>query len=146
MSTSRYCRCGIYTRQSRKPEGEFTSCQAQFEACFEFLRAQFGEGWVYNGRRYDDEGGSSESLDRPGLGHLLTDIDAGKVDRVVIHRLDRLSRSIVATKPIRSQNNWSLSPAKRGVSARCFTWLPKARRRRRSLRLRTVDAGERRRE
>jgi len=94
MSTSRYCWCGIYTRQSRDPEGEFTSCQAQFEACFEFLRARFDLGWVYNGRRYDDEGGSSESLDRPGLSRLLADIDAGKVDRVVVHRLDRLSRSI----------------------------------------------------
>ena len=94
MSTSRYCWCGIYTRQSRESRSEFTSCQAQFEACFEFLRARFGEGWVHNGCRYDDERGSSENLNRPALIRLLADIDAGKVDRVVVHRLDRLSRSI----------------------------------------------------
>jgi len=91
---SRYCWCGIYTRQSREPGGDFTSCEAQFEACFEFLRARFGEGWVHNGRRYDDEAETSESLDRPALSRLLADIDAGKVDRVVVYRLDRLSRDI----------------------------------------------------
>ena len=94
MSIPKYCWCGIYTRQSRASRGEFTSCQAQFSACFEFLRARLNEGWVCNGRRYEDEGQSSNNLDRPGLNRLLADIDAGKVDRVVVYRLDRLSRSI----------------------------------------------------
>ncbi|MBN2294636.1 MAG: recombinase family protein [Pirellulales bacterium] len=94
MSFQQFCWCGIYTRQSRASKGGFSSCQAQFVACYEFLRARFDDGWVCNGRRYDDEGESSDSLDRPGLNRLLADIDAGKVDRVVVYKLDRLSRSI----------------------------------------------------
>jgi len=93
-SDSRYCWCGIYTRQSREAGGVFSSCDAQFAACFQFIRAKFSEGWVCNGHRYDENGESSEGLDRPALSRLLSDIEAGRVDRVVVHRLDRLSRHI----------------------------------------------------
>lgn len=87
--------CGIYTRQSRGPKDEYSSCQAQFEACLAFVTSRFDDGWVFNGRRYDDEAESSETLDRPGLQKLLEHIREGKVQRVVIHRLDRLSRRLV---------------------------------------------------
>jgi DNA invertase Pin-like site-specific DNA recombinase len=86
--------CGIYTRQSRGPNDEYSSCQAQFEACLAFVCSRFDDGWVFNGRRYDDEAESSETLDRPGLQKLLEHIREGKVQRVVVHRLDRLSRRL----------------------------------------------------
>lgn len=62
----RFCWCGIDTRQSREPNDEYSSCQAQFGACLGFVKARFEDGWVFNGRRYDDEAESSETLDRPG--------------------------------------------------------------------------------
>ena len=86
--------CGIYTRQSRGPKDEYSSCQAQFEACLAFVTSRFDDGWVFNGRRYDDEAESSETLERPGFQRLLEHIREGKVQRVVIHRLDRLSRRL----------------------------------------------------
>ncbi len=92
--SSDFCRCAIYTRQSRTADSEFSSCQAQFDACLQFVRSQAGVGWYYSQPRYDDEGGSGESLDRPGLERLCADIDAGRLDRLVIHRLDRLSRKV----------------------------------------------------
>ncbi len=96
----RLCWCGIYTRQSREPNDEYSSCQAQFDACWEFVKSHFDDGWVCNGRRYDDQTESSETLDRPGLQRLLDDIREGKVDRVIVHRLDRLSRRIVDSTTI----------------------------------------------
>ena len=62
--------------------------------CSKFVMARLGDGWVWNGKPYDDEGRSGENIDRPGLPRLLADVRAGKVDRVVVHRLDRLSRRI----------------------------------------------------
>jgi len=90
----RLCWCGIFTRQSREPNDVYSSCQAQFDACLEFVKSRFDDGWVFNGRRYEDEAKSSESLERPGLQQLMEDIREGKVDRVVVHRLDRLSRRL----------------------------------------------------
>jgi site-specific DNA recombinase len=84
----------IYTRQSRSSGGEFSSCEAQLSVCMKFVMARIEDGWVWNGKRYDDEGQSGETLDRPGLQRLLADIRDGKIDRVVVHRLDRLSRRI----------------------------------------------------
>jgi DNA invertase Pin-like site-specific DNA recombinase len=86
--------CGIYTRQSRGPKDDYSSCQAQFETCLAFVSSRFDDGWVFNGRRYDDEAESSETLERPGFQRLLEHIREGKVQRVVIHRLDRLSRRL----------------------------------------------------
>lgn len=57
--------------------------------------ARLGDGWVWSGKRYDDKGQSGETLDRPGLQALLADVRAGAIGRVVVHRLDRLSRRIV---------------------------------------------------
>ena len=87
-------RCAIYTRQSRGTGAEFTSCEAQFLACHDFVVSHAVDGWSWNGRRYDDEGESSDTLVRPGMQRLLEDIKAGDVDRVVVYRLDRLSRTV----------------------------------------------------
>lgn len=89
------CWTAIYTRQSRSSPGEFSSCEAQLSACLKFVMARLGDGWVWNGKRYDDEAQSGETLERPGLQRLLADVRAAKIGRVVVHRLDRLSRRIV---------------------------------------------------
>ena len=87
--------CAIYTRQSRASDREFSSCDAQFEVCSQFIRSQIGAGWRYEELRYDDDGRSGENLDRPGLIRLLADAEAGLFDRLVVQRLDRLSRKVV---------------------------------------------------
>ena len=87
-------RIAIYTRQSRNKGDEFSSCDAQFELCHEFVRANRSNGWIWCGRRYDDLGQSGERLDRPGITQLLDDLRRGRVQGVVVHRLDRLSRKL----------------------------------------------------
>lgn len=86
--------CGVYTRQSRESNDEYSSCESQSDVCRAFVKARHPEGWVYNGQRYDDVASSSETLDRPGLKKLFQHIREGKVQRVVVLRLDRLSRRI----------------------------------------------------
>lgn len=90
----RLCWCGIYTRQSRNSDSEFSSCEAQFDTCFGFVRSRIEEGWVWNGQCYDDPAESSETLQRPAMERLLNDVRQGTIGRVVVHRLDRLSRKI----------------------------------------------------
>jgi site-specific DNA recombinase len=89
-----FSRCAIYTRQSRDSDSDFTSCEAQFEACLQFIRSQVGQGWIYNNLRYDDEGTSGETIERAGLKRVWQDIESGRIDRLVIYRLDRLSRKV----------------------------------------------------
>jgi site-specific DNA recombinase len=90
-------RCAVYTRKSteERTEQEFTSLQAQREAAEAFIKSQAGEGWVCLREPYDDGGCSGGNMDRPALARLLADIDAGKIDAVVVHRVDRLSRSLL---------------------------------------------------
>jgi DNA invertase Pin-like site-specific DNA recombinase len=76
-------------------------CDAQREACAAFIGAH--PGWCWNELPYDDEGKSGESLQRPGLQQLLQDVRAGAIDRVVVHRLDRLSRRLVDCATILSE-------------------------------------------
>jgi len=80
----RLCWCGIYARQSRDTNSEYSSCEAQLDACLAVVKSRFGDGWVYDGRQYEDEAESSETLERPGLQRLLKRIREGKVDRVVV--------------------------------------------------------------
>lgn len=72
-----------------------SSCQLQFEACEAFVRSQRSNGWVLLEERFDDHGYSGATCDRPALQRLITLIRMHAVDRVVIHRLDRLSRSLL---------------------------------------------------
>ena len=90
-------RCAIYTRKSTDDglDQEFNSLDAQREAAEAYIRSQAGEGWTLVPDRYDDGGFTGGNLDRPALRHLLADIEAGKVDCVVVYKVDRLSRSLL---------------------------------------------------
>ena len=89
-------RCAIYTRKSSEEglEQEFNSLQAQREACEAFIDSQRHEGWICLRASYDDGGFSGATMDRPALHQLLADITAGRVDTVVVYKIDRLTRSL----------------------------------------------------
>ena len=89
-------RCCIYTRKSSEEglEQGFNSLDAQREACEAYVLSQAGEGWSALPERYDDGGFSGGSMERPGLQVLLADIRAGKIDVVVVYKIDRLTRSL----------------------------------------------------
>src|SRR4051812_4344922 len=93
----RKLRCAVYTRKSSEEglEQEFNSLHAQREACENFIASQKGEGWVLVPDRYDDGGISGATLQRPSLKRLLADIEAERIDIVVVYKLDRLSRSLM---------------------------------------------------
>ena len=90
-------RCAIYTRKSTEEglEQEFNSLDAQREAGELFVRSQQHEGWTLNPDRYDDGGFTGGNMERPALKRLVADIDAGRVDCVVVYKVDRLSRSLL---------------------------------------------------
>ena len=90
-------RCAIYTRKSSEEglELEFNSLDAQRESAEAFIASQQHEGWVCLPDQYDDGGFSGGNMDRPALNRLLADIAAGKVDCVVVYKVDRLSRSLL---------------------------------------------------
>src|SRR5690242_10369557 len=89
-------RCAIYTRKSSEEglEQEFNSLQAQREACEAFIASQRQEGWVCLPKDYDDGGFSGATMDRPALQQLLADISAGRIDTIVVYKIDRLTRSL----------------------------------------------------
>jgi site-specific DNA recombinase len=89
-------RCAIYTRKSSEEglEQDFNSLDAQREACLAYITSQKGEGWTASPARYDDGGWSGGNMERPGLKQLLRDIEAGRVDIVVVYKVDRLTRSL----------------------------------------------------
>ncbi len=89
-------RCAIYTRKSSEEglEQAFNSLDAQRDACEAYIRSQRHEGWVSLPARYDDGGLSGGTLERPALQQLLADIRAGKVDLIVVYKVDRLTRSL----------------------------------------------------
>jgi site-specific DNA recombinase len=89
-------RCAIYTRKSTEHnlDLEFNSLHAQREACEAYVKSQKHEGWQLIPDSYDDGGISGASLDRPDLQRLLADISAGRVDTVVVYKVDRLTRSL----------------------------------------------------
>ncbi|MBV8574738.1 MAG: recombinase family protein, partial [Acetobacteraceae bacterium] len=93
---TRRVRCAIYTRKSSEEglDQEFNSLQAQREACEAFINSQRHEGWVCLPEAYDDGGFSGATMDRPALQRLLADIAAGRVDTVVVYKIDRLTRSL----------------------------------------------------
>src|SRR5579872_458813 len=89
-------RCGIYTRKSSEEglEQSFNSLDAQREACEAYIRSQRHEGWYLIGTHYDDGGFSGGNMDRPAVKRLMADIEAGKVNVVVVYKVDRLTRSL----------------------------------------------------
>ncbi|MGE0479940.1 MAG: recombinase family protein, partial [Phycisphaerae bacterium] len=95
-ATTPATRCAIYTRKS-SDEGlqqEFNSLDAQREAAEAYIASQKNEGWLCLADRYDDGGFTGGNTDRPALQRLLTDIEAGKVETVVVYKIDRFSRSL----------------------------------------------------
>src|ERR1700740_597244 len=89
-------RCAIYTRKSSDEglEQEFNSLGAQREACEAFIVSQRHAGWIALPEMYDDGGLSGGTMERPALQRLLADIKAGKVQIIVVYKVDRLTRSL----------------------------------------------------
>src|ERR1700704_6123996 len=96
LRSGRTLRCAVYTRKSSEEglEQEFNSLHAQREACEAFIRSQRHEGWSCLPQGYDDGGRSGGNLERPALQQLLAEIREGKVDVVVVYKIDRLTRSL----------------------------------------------------
>lgn len=90
-------RCAIYTRKSTEEglEQDFNSLDAQRESAENYIASQKAEGWVCLPDRYDDGGFTGGNMDRPAVQRLMADIEAGKVDCVVVYKVDRLSRSLL---------------------------------------------------
>jgi len=96
-SAARKVRCAVYTRKSSE-EGldmDFNSLDAQRESCEAYIVSQRAEGWVAVSDRYDDGGFSGGTLERPALKQLLAAVKAGKIDVIVVYKIDRLSRSML---------------------------------------------------
>ena len=91
-------RCAIYTRKStdRGLEKEVNSLESQRDYCRAYIKCQAHRNWVEVPRQYDDGGQSGGTLDRPALQGLIADIEAGRVDVIVIYKIDRLTRSLMA--------------------------------------------------
>src|SRR6202023_1518825 len=96
-SNPKRLRCAIYTRKSTEHglELEFNSLAAQRDACEAYIKSQASQGWTALSQHYDDPAYSGGTLDRPALKRLLADIEAGKIDVVVVYKIDRLSRSLM---------------------------------------------------
>jgi DNA invertase Pin-like site-specific DNA recombinase len=88
--------CAIYTRKSSEEglEQSFNSLEAQREACEAFILSQKQEGWRAIASRYDDGGFSGGNMERPALKRLLDDVQAGRVNVIVVYKVDRLTRSL----------------------------------------------------
>lgn len=90
-------RCAIYTRKSSEEglEQNFNSLDAQREACEAYVLSQAGEGWECLPEYYDDGGWSGGNMERPALKCLLDEITKGRIDIVVVYKVDRLTRSLM---------------------------------------------------
>jgi site-specific DNA recombinase len=90
-------RCAIYTRKSSEEglDQDFSSLDAQRESAEAYIQSQAQAGWLCLPERYDDGGFTGGNMDRPALARLLTDIEAGRIDAVILYKVDRLSRSLL---------------------------------------------------
>lgn len=97
MEDKKILRCAVYTRKSTE-EGldmDYNTLDAQREAGEKYIEAMRGEGWRVVPDLYDDGGFSGGNMDRPALKRLIDDIKAGRIDIVVVYKVDRLSRSLM---------------------------------------------------
>src|SRR2546421_3077196 len=96
MAGEKLLRCAIYTRKSTEHglEQEFNSLDAQRDACEAYIKSQASQGWRALPQHYDDPAYSGGNLQRPALKKLLADIEAGRIDVVVVYKIDRLTRSL----------------------------------------------------
>jgi DNA invertase Pin-like site-specific DNA recombinase len=90
-------RCAVYTRKSTTAglEQDFNSLDAQREACEQYIRSQASLGWQLIPEPYDDGGFSGANIERPAFARLMQDVEASKIDVVVVYKVDRLSRSLL---------------------------------------------------
>jgi site-specific DNA recombinase len=96
VGSSKSVRCAIYTRVSTDQglEQDFNSLDAQYDACQAYIRSQAHAGWTLLRAKYDDGGFSGGNTDRPALQLLLQEVRAGKIDVIVVYKVDRLTRSL----------------------------------------------------
>jgi site-specific DNA recombinase len=96
MTPKSTVRCAIYTRVSTDQglEQDFNSLDAQYDAAQAYIRSQAHAGWTLLRTKYDDGGFSGGNTDRPALQRLLDDVRAGKIDVIVVYKVDRLTRSL----------------------------------------------------
>ena len=89
-------RCAVYTRKSSDEglEQDFNSLHAQREACEAYIASQRHEGWVLLPEHYDDGGYSGGTIERPALKRLMADVEADRIDVIVVYKVDRLTRSL----------------------------------------------------
>ncbi|GAC1417387.1 MAG: recombinase family protein [Burkholderiaceae bacterium] len=92
----RRMRCAVYTRKSSEEglDQEYNSIDAQRDAGHAYIASQRAEGWIPVADDYDDAAFSGGNMERPALRRLMTDIEAGKIDVIVIYKIDRLTRSL----------------------------------------------------
>jgi DNA invertase Pin-like site-specific DNA recombinase len=90
-------RCAIYTRKSFQPPlgQEITSLESQRAICSSYILSQQHKGWIELTKHYEDSGRSGASLDRPALRELMSDIENGLIEIVVVYKLDRISRTLL---------------------------------------------------
>jgi site-specific DNA recombinase len=96
-NTDKQVRCAIYTRKSTEEglQQEFNSLDAQRDSAESFIASQMHEGWTCLPTHYDDGGFTGGNMDRPAFKQMMEDIEAGKIDCVVVYKVDRLSRSLL---------------------------------------------------
>jgi site-specific DNA recombinase len=112
---SKQVRCAIYTRVSTDQglEQDFNSLDAQYDASQAYIRSQRHAGWTMVRSKYDDGGFSGGNTDRPALQRLLEDVRVGKIDIIVVYKVDRLTRSLAdfaklvepVVRPIRARGH-----------------------------------------
>jgi len=90
-------RCAVYTRKSTSAglEQEFNTLDAQREVCERYIQSQVGSGWTCIPKHYDDGGFTGANLERPAFSDMMTDLEAGEIDIIVVYKVDRLSRSLL---------------------------------------------------
>lgn len=90
-------KCAIYTRKSTDEglEKEFNTLEAQREAGENYVKSQKHQGWILVDEHYDDGGFSGGNMKRPALQRLFKDIELGKINMIVVYKIDRLTRSLV---------------------------------------------------
>jgi DNA invertase Pin-like site-specific DNA recombinase len=95
-NSTKIVRCAIYTRKSTEHglDQEFNSLDAQREACEAYIKSQASQGWKALPQPYDDPAFSGGNLERPALKRLLRDIESGRIDVIVVYKIDRLTRSL----------------------------------------------------
>ena len=96
-SETKLVRCAVYTRVSTDERlgQDFNSLDAQREAAEAYIASQKHEGWTCLPDRFDDGGYSGGSMDRPALKRLIAEVEAGRIDCIVVYKVDRLSRSLL---------------------------------------------------